>query len=152
MKRQRNAQAKTASDPTIEVSSLIDICFLLLIYFLVTSTIMPAERDLPTGSGGPGPGSQVDTALISIDAKGQVFMGKGVEKVALDADENVRDLPLLTARLEVYKQGVKAAGEECLVVIDAEDDTKNQRVIDVLNALAGLEIDKVTFVDRHDEE
>ena len=95
---------------------------------------------------------EVQSLLISIDGKGQVFAGDGVERVALDADENVRELPLLTARLEFSKQGAKAAGEEFMVVIDADDETKNQRVIDVLNALAGLDIEKVTFFDRREDK
>jgi len=28
-------------EPTLDISSLIDVCFLLLIYFLVTTTIQP---------------------------------------------------------------------------------------------------------------
>ena len=29
----------TPDEPTLDISSLIDVCFLLLIYFLVTTTI-----------------------------------------------------------------------------------------------------------------
>lgn len=153
MKRHRIARPKDEAEEGVNIASLIDICFLLLIYFIVTTTIVPAERDLPMGPPGPPDTSdtvEVQTLLISIEASGQVYTGEGVEKIAHDADESVHELPELTAWLEFYKQGLQASGDQCLVVIDAEDETKNQRVIDVLNALAGLDFNKVTFVDREE--
>ena len=154
MKRHRIARAKNDTEEGIDIASLIDICFLLLIYFIVTTTIIPAERDLPMGPPGPPDEStpvEVQTLLISIDDAGQVFTGEGVEKVAHDADQSVRELHQLASWLEFYKQGLQASGQTCLVVIDAADEVKSQRVVDVLNALAGLEFNKVTFVDKEEE-
>ena len=34
------------NDPELDISSLVDVAFLLLIYFLVTSTLRPDETDL----------------------------------------------------------------------------------------------------------
>jgi biopolymer transport protein ExbD len=39
MARHRKYEAAEEADPALDISSLIDVCFLLLIYFLVTSTI-----------------------------------------------------------------------------------------------------------------
>lgn len=155
MKRLRNTRVQSDEDGVIDIASLIDICFLLLIYFIVTTTIIPAERDLPMGPPGESdgqPAMKIDALTVSIDAAGHVFCGEGIERMPLDAKPEVRELPLLNARLKTYKQGVEAAGQKCFVVIDADGDTKSQRVVDVLNALAGEEIEKVTFVDRDEEE
>jgi hypothetical protein len=39
-------RSRRRCQPALDISSLIDVCFLLLIYFLVTSTITPRETDL----------------------------------------------------------------------------------------------------------
>ena len=38
MARHRKYEAAEEADPQLDISSLIDVCFLLLIYFIVTST------------------------------------------------------------------------------------------------------------------
>ena len=154
MKRNRLSRIENEGPGAMDISSLVDICFLLLIYFIVTTTIVPRERDLPVGT--PRDGREMDVVvqpyMINIDASGQISSGEEVNQVPLDADASVRDLPLLTASLEFYQQGVRAAGEECLVVINADGEATSQRVVDVLNALAGLNINKVTFTDWQEEE
>ena len=46
MARHKKFQVEQEPEPELDISSLIDVCFLLLIYFLVTSTITPRETDL----------------------------------------------------------------------------------------------------------
>ena len=46
MARKKIAEALEDDEPGLDISSLIDVCFLLLIYFLVTTTIQPREQDL----------------------------------------------------------------------------------------------------------
>ncbi len=154
MKRNRLARIETDSPGSMDISSLVDICFLLLIYFIVTTTIVPRERDLPISAprDGRNPEVEVDPYLIRIDADGSIFNGADVDRTPLDTDASVRDLPLLKASLEFYRQGTRAAGEESLVVIDADGEVTSQRVVDVLNTLAGLKMDKITFSDWSDEE
>ena len=55
MARHRKYEAEEESDPALDISSLIDVCFLLLIYFLVTSTITPRETDLGMALPSPMP-------------------------------------------------------------------------------------------------
>lgn len=149
MARHKRQQAEPDEEPALDISSLIDVCFLLLIYFLVTSTITPRESDL--GLALPGPASEtsdppeIEPMLIHIEDGGAIYTG--AEKNPMDMDGSARDLPLLSAALKFYKDGVDAAGEKPLVQIYATDEAMHQRVIDVLNALAGVEINSVTFTD-----
>ena len=46
MARHRRAEPLDEDEPELNISSLIDICFLLLIYFLVTTTIKAKEQDV----------------------------------------------------------------------------------------------------------
>jgi len=154
MKRNRISRIEADEVGGMDISSLVDICFLLLIYFIVTSTVMPRESDLPTGPPGERPSGlkvEIEPFLIRIDGAGQVFADQGSQMVPLDTDPNVRDLPMLEDMLKMYEQGVKASGQQSLVVIDVHNDVKTQRVIDVLNTLAGLEIKNVSFRDPIEE-
>ena len=45
MARHRRVTNLEEDKPELSISPLIDICFLLLIYFLVTTTIKQKERD-----------------------------------------------------------------------------------------------------------
>ena len=51
MKRFRMLSQNAATrldEPRLSVAPLIDVCFLLIVYFLVTTTILPAEQDITT--------------------------------------------------------------------------------------------------------
>lgn len=154
MARHKKHQIIEESDPALDISSLIDVCFLLLIYFIVTSTIAPREQDLGLQLPGVGTSSEqpkIAPMLITITETGTILATSGGEPQTLDSDPGVRDLPLLNAQLDLYVSGVNAAGEKPLVQIFASPEATQQRVIDVLNALAGAKINAVTFTDLIDD-
>ncbi|HEX5790172.1 MAG TPA: biopolymer transporter ExbD [Luteolibacter sp.] len=149
MARHKKQELIPEGDPALDISSLIDVCFLLLIYFITTSTIAPRESDLNMALPGSDPGDtppKIKPMFISIDETGAIYTG--VEpREPMDSDMSSRKLPLLGTRLELYKDGAEAAGEKPLVQIQVNPDAKQQRVIDVLNALAEKDITSVTFTD-----
>lgn len=149
MKRLRKPRLESVSGNPVDISSLIDVCFLLLIYFLVTSVILPRESDISMAAGGRITHDvvEVDPLRVTIDASGQIIVIDGISQESLDKDPASRDLPLLVERLKFYKSGLEAAGHKPLVIIHAEDDCPYQRIIDVLNALAGVGIQSATFAD-----
>jgi len=70
--------------PALNVTSLIDVLFLLLIFFMVSSTFVehPAiQLDLPRVSAAEE--AQVDSLRLSITAEGEVYLDG--EAVAFDA-------------------------------------------------------------------
>ena len=146
MARHRKYETAEEPDPALDISSLIDVCFLLLIYFLVTSTITPAETDL----GMALPAANPDTEQPVIEPSGAIYTGIGAGQQPMDSDTSVRELPLLNGQLELYSSAAKAADSKPLVQIYADSNATQQRVIDVLNALAGVNITSVTFTDVPD--
>jgi biopolymer transport protein ExbD len=148
MARHKSHESPADTEPSLEIASLIDICFLLLIYFIVTSTIMPRESDLAMALPTPGDSASVtESIVIRIDASGEILTGTGTGSQVMDADPEVRDLPQLTQYLEMISAASRAAGSIQTVRIDADDQATQQRVIDVLNALASTGIKHVTFSD-----
>jgi biopolymer transport protein ExbD len=151
MARHRKYEAQEDASPELDISSLIDVCFLLLIYFIVTSTIKPRETDLgmalPAANPTPAEQPDIEPLFIRIEANGSIFTGIGADQLAMDSDTSVRQLPLLLAQLDMYASAARAANATPLVQIHADDDSSQQRVIDVLNALAAVKINTVTFTD-----
>jgi biopolymer transport protein ExbD len=149
MARHKTIPTEPEPEPQLDISSLIDVCFLLLIYFLVTSTIAPRERDLPLAMPGdnPAPSSPIEPMFIRVDAAGAVFTGTGVGERPMDNDPASRDLPLLASHLELYMGALRGTREKPLVQIWVDPEVMQQRVIDVLNALAAAGMANVTFTD-----
>ncbi len=150
MARHKTILTEPESEPQLDISSLIDVCFLLLIYFLVTSTIAPRETDLALAVPSDKlaePSSPIEPLFIRVNEQGAVFIGKGVGERPMDADSASRDMPLLASHLDLYQAAARSAGEKPLVQIWVDPGVTQQRVIDVLNALAAAGIANVTFTD-----
>ncbi len=154
MARHRRAEKPDEDEPGLDISSLIDCTFLLLIYFLVCTTVQKRETDLgmqlPSLATSSPKMPDIDPKLIQIDASGVISVGAGNAQLQMDADPSIRDVPLLAADLRTYKAALNASNQEALVQIYVDGNAPQQRVIDVLNALAGVDINKVTFTDVTD--
>lgn len=153
MARHKKYEAAEDADPALDISSLIDVCFLLLIYFIVTSTITPRESDLGMALPAANPSTEqpeIEPMFIKIEASGAIFTGVGTAQQQMDSDSSVREMPLLKGQLDMYASAARAANSKPLVQIYADGGATQQRVIDVLNALAGAGINSVTFTDLLD--
>lgn len=154
MARKKVADNLEEDEPGLDISSLIDVCFLLLIYFLVTTTIQPREQDLKMSLPAAAPSDTVPELapmFIKVDKSGSIFINTGVQQEALDADVNNRNLPLLKERLDSYANAARAGGKQPMVQIWADGEASQQRVVDVLNCLASAEVKSVTFTDLVDQ-
>lgn len=150
MARHKKFELTEDANPELDISSLIDVCFLLLIYFLVTSTISPRETDLGMSLPAANPSNEqpkIEPMFIRVDAAGVIYTGVGAGQQQLDSDPGVRDVPLLDSQLDLYSAAARSAGSNPLVQVYVDPGATQQRVIDVLNSLAGAEISSVTFTD-----
>jgi biopolymer transport protein ExbD len=154
MARHRKYHADDEANPGLDISSLIDVCFLLLIYFLVATTIQKKEVDVPLALPASAPIDadmpDIDPLFIKVDASGAIYTGAGSAQQMLDTDTSVRALPMLTQQLTLYVAGASAGGKKPLVQMWVDGAANQQRVIDVLNALVGAGISSVTFTDLVD--
>ena len=131
-------------NPRLNISSLIDMVFLLLIYFMVSASLVKSEGDL----GIKLPGLTVteeqlevpDEQIIEIRNSGRVFLN-GREF----GHHEDQEMPELMNTLMRYKLASESTKNKALVTVWAEDKAKHQRLIDVLNACAGAGIENVTF-------
>lgn len=153
MARHKRDEAQEEDEPKLDISSLIDATFLLLIYFLVTTTIQPRESDVPMQLPSSAPSDkqpEIEPRLISVEQDGSIFVGAGSTRIAMDTDANSRSVPLLYENLRSYKETAEAANTTPVVQIWVDGEASQQRVIDVMNALTGVGIRSVTFTDLVD--
>ncbi len=154
MARHKKLQSPEEDEPGLDISSLIDVCFLLLIYFLVTSQIVKKEQELSTSLPSTAPSEtppELSPMLILIEGNGNISLKGEVGDVELmESDSDVRELPNLSQRLDLHKSVADTASQKALVQIRVDGDAVQQRVIDVLNALAGAGITEITFTDFQD--
>ena len=128
-------QGKRREDPDVNLTPLIDVVFLLLIFFMVSTTFERETEisiELPEASG-----KQVETERqmveISIDEKGRYFVNKQ---------------EVINTQLETLKQAIKkAAGDEVKprVLLSADKMTPHQAVITAMDAARQLGFVSLTF-------
>ena len=153
MARHKRQLKPEEDEPVLDISSLIDVCFLLLIYFLVTTTIVRSETDTNMQLPAAAPSDdipEIKPMFIKVDVGGVIYINTGPAQERLDEDPETRELPLLSERLGTYAEGARAAGQDPLVQVFVESDATHQRSIDVIDTLREHKISKITFTDLVD--
>lgn len=154
MARHKKSHSEPETEPQLDISSLIDVCFLLLIYFLVTSTIQPREQDLrmalPSDKRTSPTTPAIAPMFIRVAESGAIFSGTDTGERVLDTDPSIRELPILSSQLKLYHDAALSAGDEAIVQLYVHPSATQQRVVDVLSALSGEGIVSVTFTDLVD--
>ena len=123
----------------------------------VRKTIKPIEQDLKMQLPPVAPNAAQDAAppiaplFINIGSKGEISINRGPAKEIIENDVKKRNLPALRERLQIYVEMSRAADQKPIVQIEVDKNVPQQRVIDVLNALAAEKIKRVTFTDLVDE-
>ena len=147
--RKKKTRPIDSDEPGLNISSLIDVCFLLLIYFIVTTQIVKKEQEISSTLPIPnleGPPPEIEPLNILIKANGDVSIRNETGLVELmESDNTSRELPNLSKRLQIIRSAALISGHQPVAKITVDEETKQQRVTDVLNALAGEKIKDITF-------
>ena len=131
-------------EPELSIAPLIDMTFLLLIYFICTCSLIQPEADL--GIRLPGMVAQAtsvempDEQMIEVRENGQIFLNDREFDSAAS-----QDLPDLLRTLRQYRAASEASGNQARITIWADDQAEHQRVIDVMNACAAARIKDISF-------
>ncbi|MDA0839756.1 MAG: biopolymer transporter ExbD [Planctomycetota bacterium] len=125
-------------EPGFQMAPMIDIIFVLLLFFLVTSALEENEKmltiDLPQ-AGQAGPNTQSFTELIiNINKKGDVIIKN--EKMSLK---------LLSERLIQLAELYKGIGIPA-VIVRGDKNASYGRVVEVLDICAKAKMHNVSFV------
>jgi biopolymer transport protein ExbD len=135
----------------MQMGPMIDMVFLLLVFFMVTAKPIKQESDISLGLPGTVAAEEAvelpDEQRIRIEEDGSIVLNDSVLGAPADSA-----LDGLVATLKRFKESADANKTDALVTLDAADDTNHQRIVDVLNACARADISGVTFSDSAAEE
>lgn len=130
----------------LQIAPLIDCVFLLLIYFMVSSSLKRSEADL--GLSLPGQVKQAesismpDEQIIEVRADGLIVFNDRQY-----SDPSKADLADLEQTLLRYREASQLVDAQPMITIAADRESVHGRVTDVLNACASAGIKNVTFAN-----
>jgi biopolymer transport protein ExbD len=135
----------------MQMGPMIDMVFLLLVFFMVSAKPVKQESDINIGL--PGTVAQEETLeipdeqRIQIQPNGQVVLNDQ----PMDSPASA-EMPALLSTLKRFKESADSNKTEALITIDADDAANHERIVQVLNACAQAKITGVTFADAGEEE
>ncbi len=128
-------------DVGFQIAPMVDVVFVLLLFFMASagSQIIPKELtiNLPSGRQNPNPTAPLNTIIIDIFPDGKVQVNNKVYD-----DPTSKDLPELKGWL---KDTINKFGDKDPVIIRPDPKTKQERIVDVLNAAVAANVTKLTF-------
>jgi biopolymer transport protein ExbD len=137
-------RASNTEDPEISLTSLIDVVFLLLIFFMVSTTFerqAVLKVDLPEAKNVSNPENQPDSFELVIDQNGQYYLN----------DRQLVDGKPATLRAAF----IEAAGEDrkIPIVLRADAETPHHFVVTAMDVTAQLGFSQLSIAaERVTEE
>ncbi|MGD9299508.1 biopolymer transporter ExbD [Thiohalocapsa sp.] len=141
-----NLRPKRREPPDINLTPLIDVVFLLLIFFMVSTTFNDSPRlrlELPQADGEPAQAAEMDLLEVVVDVSGRFYVD---DREVLGTDAETLEQALREAA------GTDGAVTERPVLIKADARTPHQAVMTALDALGQLGMRRVAFAASRTEE
>ncbi|MEJ2142463.1 MAG: biopolymer transporter ExbD [Gammaproteobacteria bacterium] len=133
---------KRDKEPDLNITPLIDVVFLLLIFFMVSTTFEKESEisiELPDASGKPVKKEEF-TIEVTIDAQGRYFVNQ----------RRVKDTSIVTLKQAVSV--VRGSHKDPQYIISADRNTPHQAVVKAMDAARQLGLYKLTFATKQADE
>ena len=136
----------------VDLTPMIDVTFLLLIYFMVTTMLKQPEAELSIQLPGKPQSSDItpmDMLKVRIGDEGEVYLNgseieDGFDLLMPDLVANLKTQKAM--RDQLVNSGAKSKEEaELKVEIESSGIAEHQASISVLNACSSAGVNKVTF-------
>ena len=131
---------RTTEDPDITLTPLIDVMFLLVIFFMVSTTFSRQAElavELPEASAQPSPGEGGETLEVVVDPDGRYFVG------GQRIEEADRDALVAALRSSVTD------GKYPSLVISADARTHHQAVVTAMDAAQEVGFRRLAIATVH---
>jgi len=137
-----NFQSQRRDEVELNITPLIDVVFLLLIFFMVSTTF---ERESEINITLPEASKDIteakpDAIRIAIDTESRIY---------------INDRALINSQLTTIKQGLSDALknlQDAPVIISADAGTSHQMVVKVMDAARQLGLVRITFATQKIDE
>jgi biopolymer transport protein ExbD len=137
-----NLRPQDEDDLDINITPLIDVVFLLLIFFMVSTTFTRQ--------------SQIN---LSLPEASEEVVEHEIEKVSVAVDSDgryyINEQALINSQMNTIKQGISdvAGGmHDPVIVVSADSNVSHQSVVKILDAARQLGYVRITFATNIDEE
>ncbi len=130
-----NLQPLDSDEPDVNLTPLIDVVFLLLIFFMVSTTFEHQSRiqvELPEASAEPTT-PEAESLEIIVDAQGRYFIG----------EEQVVNSQLKTLKGAIAN--VLGDRTDMPVIVRADANSPHQSVVTVLDAASQLGLTRISL-------
>ena len=134
-----NLRPRKRRSPELNLTPLIDVVFLLLIFFMVSTTFQRESQirvELPQANADESPEGPPRFLDITVDREGRFYVNQ--EEV-------------VNTEVETLKQAIRKAAmqeSDLPVIINADAQTPHQAVIKVMDAASQLGYLRMTFATR----
>lgn len=133
-----NFRTRRKDDLDLNLTPLIDVVFLLLIFFMVSTTFeMKSEINIKLPEAAENRAEVVpDSIVVALDANGRVF---------------VDDNPLVNAQITTIREAIRQSAQKLenpSVIINADANATHQSVVRVMDAARQLSLTRITFATR----
>lgn len=139
MRRRRPSDA-----PEIQIAPMIDCVFLMLVYFMTTSSLEKSEADLPCPVGAAGivsdPLPAIDEQTLAINGKALINWNGSI----FDLDD-LQDTREFLQRLVTFRDTCAMAGSEPSLRILPDATVCHQAIVTLLDSVSRAEIEKIHF-------
>lgn len=162
MSRHKQIQTEEQGDPEMNISSLIDCVFLLLIYFIVATSLVSEKKldiSIPATEGQASSKPPLDPGKISVRSNGVVYWNGDLQVAdaydstladrmktdpsAAEAYRAQRRMEQLVEQLKLLKDQATAIDTNPVVLLEGDPQAAHQRIVDVMAALAEADIHSV---------
>ena len=130
----------------LQIAPLIDVVFLLLIYFMVTAQLIKKEGDIPFML--PADTPPVEMVDIPVEARIRINPDDSVQLEGMSFSGSDRKLHGLRDQIIGLRTMAEAQRSPFFVTLDPNEDTKHRRIIDVMDACAAAKVKNLTFAKK----
>jgi biopolymer transport protein ExbD len=127
----------------LQIAPLIDVVFLLLIYFMVTATLIKKEADLSFML--PAKVETTDPITLPIEVLIEVTEIGDIMVDGMVFGEGSTDLDDLIGQLVSLREAADASNSELIVNILPDDKALHGRIVNVMDACAAAKVKNMSF-------
>ncbi|MEO1476031.1 MAG: biopolymer transporter ExbD [Pseudomonadota bacterium] len=129
----RGRRTKEAEEAKVDLTPMLDVVFILLIFFIVTAVFLDEEalQLEPPPPQSDAPSDPVPTIIIRVDENSNIFV-----------NERIADISAVRANIE----RIRAEKPNSAVIIQAHPEAKNGLIVRIRDQAASASIDKVNLI------
>lgn len=127
----------------LQIAPLIDVVFLLLIYFMVTASLVKKEADISFML--PARVDLSEAIEMPLEVSIEIVQDGDVVVEGMIFNRADRQLNTLVLRLIEFREAAESSGSELIVNILPDNEVLHGRIIDVMSACAAANVKNTSF-------